>query len=262
MRKKKQLLCGSKIIGMIPARYESSRFPGKMLAPIQGISLIQRTYESTKRCVLLDHVLIATDDQRIYQHVKGFGAEAIMTSKYCPTGTDRLAEALAYYPDFDETSLVINIQGDEPCIDPTTIEKVINILQQSPDAVMSTAATKIRSAEDAHSASVVKCVMDNLGNALYFSRNLIPAGHAREWSPGCPVYRHLGIYGFRPHFLLKFASLPKTPLQMAEDLEMLKVLENGFKIKVALVEHESIGVDLPGDIKKVEQWLCKQNISL
>lgn len=251
-----------KIIAMIPARYASTRFPGKILAPISGKTLIQRTYENASRCKLLNGLVVVTDDDRIFDHVKGFGGDVVMTSVTCPTGSDRIAEALRNNSRFDDVSIVVNVQGDEPCLDPTIIQKVIEILQNDPSAVMSTAVMKLESQEEAQSPSIVKCVMDAQQNALYFSRALIPAGHTQQMRPGVTYYRHMGIYCFRRDFAVKYAELPATPLQLAEDLEQLKVIEHGYKVKTAVVDSFSIGVDRPDDIQKVEQWLCKQNTSL
>jgi 3-deoxy-manno-octulosonate cytidylyltransferase (CMP-KDO synthetase) len=253
-----------KILGMIPARFASTRFPGKMLAPIAGKTLIQRTYENAKQSSLFHDLVVATDDSRIHEHVIHFGGKAVMTAETCPTGSDRLVDALKRYPVLNQSDIVINIQGDEPCVHLDVIEKIAKALISDPQAMMSTAAIPFQHAEEAESPSIVKCVIDLQGNALYFSRSLISNGHSGTWHDSLPVYRHMGIYAYRRDFLLKYADLPSTPLQRAEDLEQLKVLEHGFRIKVAIVEHPSIGVDLPGDIHKVEQWLCKQqqNISL
>ncbi len=240
-------------LGMIPARFGSTRFPGKPLAKISGKSLIQRTYENAKKCNALDELVVATDDRKIFNHVTSFGGKSVMTSSDCPTGTERLAEAVKEnYPD---TDLIVNIQGDEPFLEPDVIVKVIQALDDDLVAVMSTAVVKIDSEEDALNYSVNKCVMDENGNALYFSRTLIPSGHGGSWRPDITYYKHLGIYGYRRDFLLHYADLQPTPLQLAEDLEQLKVLEHGFRIKVAVVESNSIGVDHPEDIKKVEQLL-------
>lgn len=248
----------TKILGMIPARYASARFPGKMLAPIAGKTLIQRTYENARLCSFLHDIVVATDDSRIYDHVKSFGGNVLMTSEACPTGTDRLVDALRRHPELQHVNIIVNIQGDEPCVHPHVIQKVADLLVQDPDAVMSTAAIALDSAEEARSPSVVKCAMDLNNNALYFTRAFIGSGHFSRWHKDLPIYRHMGIYGYRRDFLLKYAELPRTPLQLAEDLEQLKVLEHGFRIKIAVVEHSSIGVDLPDDIHKVEQWLSKQ----
>ena len=233
-------------VGIIPTRYGSTRFPGKALAEISGKSLIQRTYENTKRCQPLDDVIVATDDQRIYDHVVQFGGKATMTSPECPTGSERVAEVAKNLQDIE---IIVNIQGDEPCLEPGVIESVIEVLMQDGDAIMSTAITQLRPEETAD-RSVVKCVIDTQGYALYFSRAQVPG------------YKHLGIYGFRRDFLIQYAELDPTPLQMTENLEQLKVLEHGYRIKTVIVESQSIGVDTLDDIKKVEQLLCNQNSSL
>jgi 3-deoxy-manno-octulosonate cytidylyltransferase (CMP-KDO synthetase) len=251
-----------KVIGIIPSRYGSSRFPGKSLALIGGRSLIQRTFESASRCTALDRLVVATDDQRIFDHAKQFGAEVVMTSTDCPTGTDRLVEVIEKERCFDDTSLIVNIQGDEPLIEEGTIRAVIEALKKDPTAVMSTAVFKAESEEDLKSHSV-RCVMDCRGYALYFSRALIPSNKLGCYQKAISYYNHLGIYAYRRDFLLKYAKLPATPLQIAEDLEQLKVLEHGYPLKVAIVEKShSIGVDTPEDIIKVENYLCKQNIFL
>lgn len=246
------------IIGIIPARYASGRFPAKMLAPIAGKSLIQRTYENALNFKILDQLAIATDHQEIYDHVKSFGAPVVMTSVECLTGSDRIAEALREYRQFDEAEIILGIQGDEPCVDPHVIESIAGLLVNDPEAAMATAITRL-SEEDAYSASVVKCVVDQHQNALYFSRALIPAGHTQKFNSSVTYYRHIGIYGYRRNFLLRYGELPPTPLQLAENLEQLKVLEHGFRIKAAIVDDFSIGVDRPEDVQKVEQWLCTQN---
>lgn len=249
------------IIGIIPARYGSTRFPGKPLVTISGKTLLQRTFESAKLSSI-NQLIIATDDQRIFDHVQAFGGHAVMTSVDCPTGTDRLAEVLKLHPEWMEAAVIVNIQGDEPCIDPLTIDRVAQMLIQDPNAHMATAVVRLESEEEAKSSSIVKCVMDQQQNALYFSRSLIPGNKSNVFVEKVPYYRHLGIYAYRPSFLLTYQSLLPTPLQMAEDLEQLKVLEHGYRIKVAIVDHVSIGVDTPEDIYKVEQWICKQNTSL
>ena len=251
----------SKVLAMIPARYGSVRFPGKILAPILGKSLIQRTYENARQCELLDEIIIATDDMRIFEHVTSFGAKAVMTSPDCPTGTDRMAEALDKLPHLQDYPIVINIQGDEPCLNPNAISKVVQILIDNPEAVMSTAVVKLTSEEDIRDPSIPKCIFDKHGNALYFSRSLIPVNNRGQYSPKATYYGHLGIYAFRQHFLKQYGKLPATPLQQIEELEQLKVLEHGYGIKVAIVEEFSVGVNHPEDIKKVEQYLCKQNTS-
>jgi len=244
-----------KTIGIIPARFGSSRFPGKPLALIKGKTLIQRTYENAKKCPHLDDLIVATDNQQIFDHVANFGGKAVITSSSCHTGTERLAEVIQKNERFSKFSIIVNIQGDEPLLEPAVIEKVIAELKNNEKASVSTAVVKIESEEEAISDSVNKCVIDNFGYALYFSRALIPSGHTKKWRPDVTYYKHLGIYGYRREFLLHYADLAPTPLQLTEDLEQLKVLEHGYHIKVAVVESASIGVDRPEDIKKIEKLL-------
>jgi len=251
----------SAVIAIIPARYASTRFPGKPLVQIQGKTLIQRTFECAKRCPLIDKLIVATDDQRIFDHVKSFGGDVVMTPEDCPTGSDRLAYVLQQDKPLQQAEMIINVQGDEPCLDPDVLTQLIQVLRADPSAVMSTAAFRIESEEEAYNPNSPKVVVDLHGNALYFSRSLIPGGRTLKLTPECPVYKHVGIYAFRPDFLLKYGSLPMTPLQRAEDLEQLKVLEHGYKIKVAIVKSVSADVNTPEDIKKVEQELCKQSSS-
>lgn len=252
-----------KAIGIIPARYASSRFPGKPLALISGKSLIQRTYENAQLIKELDDIVIATDDSRIYDHAKDFGADVVMTSPDCPTGTDRIHEVLNKEKRFSNVDFVVNIQGDEPCLDPVVVRKLLEYLENDHVAVAATPICKIVNQEDALSTSVVKCVKNNLNEALYFSRALIPAGAKKGYQTNFIYYRHIGIYAYRRKFLDIYASLKSTPLQLAEDLEQLKILEWGYKIKVAEIEASAaIEVNHPEDIQKVEHYLlCKQNLS-
>jgi 3-deoxy-manno-octulosonate cytidylyltransferase (CMP-KDO synthetase) len=248
-----------KVIGIIPARFGSTRFPGKPLASIFGKTLIQRTYENACQCTALEKVIVATDDQRIFDHVISFGGLAVMTSSDLPTGTDRLAEAVEMSVQCAHDAIIVNIQGDEPCLDITIPTQIIQQLQQDPLAMMSTAIAPLNNHEEALSPHVVKCVIDGEGNALYFSRSLIPGNKSGQFSPSITYYKHIGIYAYRRSFLMKYSSLSPTPLQQIEDLEQLKVLEHGYRIKTAIIKEGSIGVDTPEDIKKVELELCKQN---
>lgn len=243
-------------IGIIPARYGSTRFPGKPLIKILGKTLLQRTYENARHCALLKRLIVATDDARIYQHVHDFGGEAVLTSHTCATGTDRLAEAYFSNQAF-QSDIIVNIQGDEPCLDVTAIEKVISLLIEDHQATMATAATIIQSEAEAINPNVVKCVFDKTGKALYFSRALIPSNKNGTYDPSATYYKHLGLYAYRPQFLKAFQAWPKTTLQINEDLEQLKVLEHGGHIKVALASHDSYGVDTPEDILTIEKLLCK-----
>jgi 3-deoxy-manno-octulosonate cytidylyltransferase (CMP-KDO synthetase) len=246
-----------KIIGIIPARYASTRFPGKLLVEICGKPLIQWTYENTRRCRELDALIIATDHPAIYDCVFGFGGVAVMTPDSCATGSDRAACVVAHEPSFQAADAIVNVQGDEPCLDPQAISSLIQALVNDSQAVMSTAIT-IQDEEEARNPHDVKCVIDLKGNALYFSRSTIPGNLKSPFQKGI-YYKHIGIYAYRPDFLLAYPTLAPTPLQLAEDLEQLKVLEHGYRIKTALVNGINVGVNTPEDIKKVECELCKQS---
>jgi len=242
------------IIGIIPARYGSCRFPGKPLAQIAGKSLIQRTYENAFHSDHFDHLIVATDDERIFEHVKDFNGEVVMTSINCPTGTDRVVEALQQLQ-FTHDSIIVNIQGDAPLLESKVVHEVIDLLRFDNQEVMATAVFPITSEDEARDPHVVKCVLDKSGRALYFSRGLIPHCGEAGYHPSAQYYHHLGLYAYRYDFLQQFVSLEPTPLQLAEDLEQLKALEYGFSIKVAIVESQSFGVDRPEDIKRVEKVL-------
>jgi 3-deoxy-manno-octulosonate cytidylyltransferase (CMP-KDO synthetase) len=244
-----------KHVGVIPARWKSSRFPGKPLVQILGKSLIHRTYENILQCKKLDSVVIATDDERIYYHAQEFGAKVFMTSLSCPTGTDRVWEVIERH--FGEAEVIVNIQGDEPCLDPSVVDTLIDKLYSTPTALVTTPVAKMAGPG---SASETKCVFDKEGRALYFSRSPIPFPQ-----PGkvAPYYRHIGVYCFRREFLETYVLLDKTPLQQCEDLEQLKILESGFPIHVCIVDDQATGVDTPEDLKTVEKLLCqKENICL
>lgn len=233
-----------KITAVIPARYDSSRFPGKILVNICGKPMIQHVYERTQRASLLHRVLVATDDARILEAVLNFKGEALMTAKTHRSGTDRLAEIAQG----DNSDIFVNVQGDEPLIEPDMIDQVIRPLLEDPEIPMGTLKHKIKDLEELKNPNVVKVVTDLKDTALYFSRSPIP--YFRKEENGI-YYRHIGLYAYRRKFLLKFASLPPTPLEQAEELEQLRALENGFKIKVTETEYESIGVDTPEDLKEV-----------
>lgn len=246
------------VIGMIPARFASTRFPSKLLHSILGKPLIQHTLENAIESGLFDLLCLATDDERIAEVGEKLGVRVCMTSEDCVSGTDRIAQAVqTFSPLPPEDAVIVNIQGDEPCIHHRTLRSVIEVLQNDPQSVMSTAAAPLASEGDFLDPSIVKCVRDRSGHALYFSRAPIPYSR----NPGQVPLQHMGIYAYRLHFLNHYGELAPTPLQKAEDLEQLKVLEHGFRIQVAVVEEPSIGVDEPSDIPKVEQHLCKQNFS-
>ncbi len=242
-----------KILTIIPARYQSSRFPGKPLVDIKGKSLLKRTWEQVQKNKSLTSSIIATDDERIYNHAESFGARVIMTSPSCPTGTDRLAEVVEKLPDCTTYDVIVNVQGDEPCIDPAIITHVAQLLMDNPSAVIGTAVTELTSEEDYANPNITKCVKALNGKALYFSRSQLPGSKSKRLT--MPAFRHLGIYAFRPHFLPVFAKLPPTPLMLHEDLEMLKAMEHGYDIYAVEVLPQAPGIDTPEDILKLSNWI-------
>lgn len=242
-----------KIIGIIPARYASTRFPGKPLARIAGKTLIQHVVERCLRAKSLAEVIVATDDTRIWEVARNF-CRAEMTAPEHPSGTDRIAEVARNHP----CDAVINIQGDEPLIDPRVIDAVAAALGREE---MSTAAAPLESPAEWESPNVAKVVVNAAGRALYFSRRAIP--YVRDAAPGAaqlaafPFLKHLGIYGYRRATLLRLVRFPVSPLERAEKLEQLRALENGIAIAVVRVSYDSVGVDVPADVKRVEQLLKK-----
>ncbi|MSR65253.1 MAG: 3-deoxy-manno-octulosonate cytidylyltransferase [Verrucomicrobiae bacterium] len=239
-----------KAIGIIPARYASTRFPGKCLFEIAGKPLVQWVVERATKARSLAEVIVATDDERIAKAVKG--ARVVMTSPNHPSGTDRLAEVAAKI----ECDIVVNIQGDEPLIGIEMIDQMVEAfsVQRSAFSVqMVTWAQKISKREDVENPNIVKVVFDKNGDALYFSRWPLP--FVRNKNERANHYRHFGIYAYRRDFLLQYVKMPQTPLEKAEKLEQLRALENGHKIRVLLTDHESIGVDTPEDVAKVEKLL-------
>ncbi len=250
----------NKTIGIIPARIGSTRFPGKMLAQLAGMTVLERTYRQAARCGDLDLLLIATDDPTIARHVADFGGEAVMTRVDHPTGSDRLVEVVSTDPRCAHAEIIVNIQGDEPLLDPHCISAVIDRLRADPVAVMATVAHPLRDRERWLNPTVVKCVIDGRGRALYFSRSPIPHSHGE----GVPAQalQHVGLYAYRREFLLRYGAMPQSPLQIQESLEQLRVLEQGEVIQVAVLEGASLGVDTPEDLKRAEAVICKQNISL
>lgn len=242
------------ITGILPARWGSTRFPGKPLHLIAGKPLIQHVWEQCRRCSRLDDLLIATDDARILAAAESFGAKAIMTSPDHPTGTDRLAEAVRSLPDAD---IIVNIQGDEPLIDPDLIDELAAAMAADPSLDMATAANPLDPADPAvHDPNVVKVVTALDGRALYFSRSPLP--FFRNAVDGLPVYRHKGIYAYRRSFLERFVTWPPSPLERAESLEQLRALENGASIKVIPTTDTSPGVDTPEQASQVEFLLNSQ----
>ncbi|XP_010092511.2 3-deoxy-manno-octulosonate cytidylyltransferase, mitochondrial [Morus notabilis] len=248
----------SRVVGIIPARFASSRLEGKPLVQILGKPMIQRTWERAKLATTLDHVVVATDDEKIAECCRGFGADVIMTSVSCRNGTERCNEALQKLE--KKYDIVVNIQGDEPLLEPEIIDGIVKALQEAPDAVFSTAVTSLKP-EDAFDPNRVKCVVDNRGYAIYFSRGLIPFNKSGKVNPRFPYLLHLGIQSYDSKFLKIYPELEPTPLQLEEDLEQLKVLENGYKMKVIKVDHEAHGVDIPEDVEKIESLMREKNLS-
>jgi 3-deoxy-manno-octulosonate cytidylyltransferase (CMP-KDO synthetase) len=240
------------IYAFIPARYQSSRFPGKPLAMINGKPMIRHTYERALACSELSAVYVATDDERILECVKGFGGKALMTRPGHVSGTDRIAEA-AQKMGVKDRDLVVNIQGDQPAFQPEVVSAMIEPLVADETIPMSTLKCRIRDEKDVTNPNHVKVVTDNLGFALYFSRCPIP--FSRDESPDQVHYKHLGFYCFRMDFLLKFTALPEGKLESLEKLEQLRALENGYRISVPESMYDSIEVDVPDDVGAIEECL-------
>jgi 3-deoxy-manno-octulosonate cytidylyltransferase (CMP-KDO synthetase) len=249
-----------KTLGIIPARYGSQRFPGKPLAMIAGKPLVQRVYEQAAKAGWLDRVVVATEDTRILEAVEAFGGDAMLTSADCATGTDRIAEVARQH----DCDLVLNIQGDEPLMRPEMIDQLVAGMRANPDCLMGSLARKIESGCVLENPNVVKVVVGRDGNALYFSRSVVPyvrdakSRETLEWVRLATFHKHLGIYAFRKEFLLKFVELLPSELEKTEKLEQLRALENGFAIKLWITPFDSIGVDRPEDIEIVEEILKKQ----
>lgn len=250
-----------KIACLIPARYQSSRFPGKLLQWAQGKTVLQRTYESA--CSYFDpaQIAIATDDPRIAQHAEEFGSAVIWTSPQCLNGTERIAEAVKHSPLLSDVDIVVNLQGDHPCTSREAIEAVVEALLTNPEAPLSTIAIPLQSWTDFQSPHVVKVVVDQTGKALYFSRSPIPFAKGPSIPAG--ALQHLGLYCFRKKFLLEYIEMGNTELQMGEDLEQLKVLEKGYPIQVAIVQEpqkrSGFGIDTPHDLAQLEKFLWESN---
>ena len=234
-----------KILGVIPARFASSRFPGKVLAQISSKSMLQHVYERTSLARYLTATIIATDDERVYAAARSFGARVVMTRADHVSGTDRVAEAASA----ENAELVVNIQGDEPLIDPAAIDAAILPLADDPEIVMGTLKKAIEDPREITDANVVKVVTGRNGDAIYFSRCPIPCQRDRA-TPGTH-FKHIGLYVYRRDFLLGYSALPVGPLEQAERLEQLRALENGYRIRVVETECESLGVDTPEDLERV-----------
>ncbi len=239
---------------VIPARFNSSRFPGKLLAKASGKSVLQHTFEQASKSSTIDAIFVATDDEKIAKHVEELGGVVIWTSPECQNGTERIGEALQKEPRLQKAEYIINLQGDHPCTKPETITAIVQALKSDKAASMSTAITKIDTFEDLVSPHIVKCVFDTSLSALYFSRSPIPYHFQNQ-----PInaYAHIGIYCYKPQFLKEMFALNSTWTQKSEDLEQLKVLENGHKIKLAIVDEMILGIDTPKDLEKFKEILCR-----
>jgi 3-deoxy-manno-octulosonate cytidylyltransferase (CMP-KDO synthetase) len=242
-----------RFVVVIPARYGSTRLPGKPLVTLAGKAMIQRVYERARMARRADRVIVATDDDRIVKAVETFGGEARMTRPDHRTGTERVAEVAAHV----EGEVFVNVQGDEPLLDPGAIDAAVNALLEEPAASVATVATPIKTPADIMDPNVVKTVLDFDGNALYFSRAPIPWVRDTAGKVQIRHLKHLGLYAFRRDALLEYPTLPQGDLERAEQLEQLRWLENGWKIRVAEVEHDAVSVDIPEDVARVEKLLQK-----
>jgi 3-deoxy-manno-octulosonate cytidylyltransferase (CMP-KDO synthetase) len=274
-------------LAVIPARYGSTRFPGKPLVDLAGKPLVVHVVERAREAKTVDDVVVATDDERILRAVESHGGRAVMTSPDCATGTDRIAQAVAQFPEAD---IVVNVQGDEPLMPPDAIDRAVEALKADPDCAVSTAMIRIASEKDFLSPHVVKVVCDREGRALYFSRSPIPnlsriteadvkalgirleaLGKATEEGSSSlrpnasrlmplamPAFKHFGLYVYRREALLRFVKMPQTPLERIEKLEQLRFLENGMTIRVVETALDSIGVDTPGDLEQARRILAER----
>jgi 3-deoxy-manno-octulosonate cytidylyltransferase (CMP-KDO synthetase) len=243
----------TKFICIIPARFSSTRFPGKPLAILGGKPVIQRVYEQVKK--VIEDVYVATDDQRIYDAVEKFGGKVVMTSPNHRSGTDRIEEALQHIG--GNWDVVLNVQGDEPFIQPSQIETLCACFDE-PQTEIATLGKPFSSMEAVENPNSPKIVLDNKGFALYFSRSVIPFVRGidkSDWLTHYPFLKHLGIYAYRTEVLRQVTQLPQSSLELAESLEQLRWLQNGFRIKVGTTNIETIGIDTPEDLRKAEQFL-------
>ena len=246
-----------KFMAIIPARYASTRFPGKPLAVLGGKTVIQRVYEQV--CSVLDEVYVATDDQRIFQCVEGFGGRAVMTRTDHKSGTDRIQEAVEKIG--TDADVIINVQGDEPFIQPSQVETLMHLFD-APETQIGTLGKPFESLEAVENPNSPKIVTDVRGFALYFSRSVIPyiSGVERtDWFGQYPFLKHLGIYAYRRDVLAEVTQLPQSSLEKAESLEQLRWLQNGYRIRVGLTDVETIGIDTPEDLQRAEVFLKSQS---
>jgi 3-deoxy-manno-octulosonate cytidylyltransferase (CMP-KDO synthetase) len=244
-----------KVLGVIPARFQSSRFPGKPLINLLGKSMIQRVYEGALKSTLLDKLVVATDDDRIYKEVLSFGGNVIMTQTHHQSGTDRCGEVLSHFPDYD---VVINIQGDEPLINAKQLDELLSVFIDE-NVSIATLGISLKSEEDLQNPNRIKIVQNQEGNALYFSRSAIPNSHHANQSAlkNYPFLRHIGLYAYRSEVLKKLVSLAPTSLEQVESLEQLRWLYYGYSIRIVHTEIETPNIDVPDDVKEVVNALLK-----
>lgn len=243
-----------RILGVIPARYASTRFPGKPLAMIAGKSMIRRVYEQASQSSALAEVVVATDDQRIMKHVEGFGGKVVLTSDRHLSGTDRCAEVAQKHPGFDA---IVNIQGDEPFIAPQQIDLLCSCFEDK-DVKLATLVKKIRGSDELFNSNTPKVILNTHQEAIYFSRSPIPylrEKNSEQWLASHTYYKHIGIYAYRTEVLHEITSLPVSTLENAEALEQLRWIEHGYRIKVAETEIETQSVDTPADLAKILEAL-------
>ena len=244
-----------RVVAVIPARYASSRFPGKALADLAGKPMVQHVVERAAEAKTVDRVLVATDDERIAAAVRAFGTEAVLTAPGHPSGTDRIAEAVREIP----CDLVVNVQGDEPLLPPAMVDEAVDPFFADPALEMGTVCRAIEDPRDLRDPNVVKVVRDLQGYALYFSRSPVP--HTREGQRGSEAARpckHIGLYVYRRAFLFRFTAWKPTPLEEAERLEQLRALEHGVRIRVVETRYDSVGVDTPDDLARVQLLLKRR----
>lgn len=250
------------VIGVIPARFKSTRLAGKPLIDLCGKPMVQHTYERASRARSLGSVLVATDDGRIYQAVKEFGGTAVMTPTTCSSGSDRVAHVLR---EMLHADIVVNIQVDEPLLAPDMIDDAVRVLILDNATPVSTLVKRITDRVELSNVNIPKVVLDKGNFALYFSRAQIPPprddGSASEWPGTHPYYKHIGLYVYRRDFLVRFSQMEPTSLEKKEQLEQLRILENGYRIKCAITEGESISVDTPEDVERIREWLKTKSIA-
>jgi 3-deoxy-manno-octulosonate cytidylyltransferase (CMP-KDO synthetase) len=239
-----------RVVGVIPSRYGSTRFPGKPLAKIKGQYLVERVWRSAIESRELDAVIVATDDNRIASVIRSLGGCAVLTSKNCESGTDRLSEVARRYE--PNAGVFLNIQGDEPLMSPKTIDKVARALKKDRSLQAASAAYPLKTPEELKDPNAVKVILDKNNFAIYFSRYPLPYPRNEGFTG---YLKHLGIYGYRRNFLLGFSKWAQTPLEKTEQLEQLRILENGKKIKIVISDKNSFGVDVKKDIKRIERYL-------